>query len=157
MNDTGSSGRAPPGHGLMTMGAQLVRELQPRYAGVSTWEEIRRAVEAGLPVESVRELQTELKRLGVSRPSEYVEAIVSRATRQRRERLKPEEGERLLRVAKVIALALDVWEVEADAGAFLTTPHAMLGGAKPIDLATSEIGARQVEHVLYSMDLGLPV
>lgn len=157
MNDTGSSGRAPSRHGLMAMGAQLVRELQPRYAGVSTWEEIRRAVEAGLPVESVRELQSELKRLGVSRPSEYVEAIVSRATRQRRERLKPEEGERLLRVAKVIALALDVWENEADAGAFLTSPHAMLGGAKPVDRATSEIGARQVEHILYSMDLGLPV
>jgi putative toxin-antitoxin system antitoxin component (TIGR02293 family) len=141
----------------MAMGASLVRELQPRYEGFSEWEEIRRAVEEGLPVEAVKELQAELKRIGVSRPSEYVEAIVSRATRQRRDRLRPEEGERLLRVATIIALALDVWGDEADAGAFLTSPHAMLGGAKPIERALSEMGARQVEQILYGMDLGLPV
>lgn len=143
--------------GLMAMGASLVRELQPRYEGFSEWEEIRRAVEEGLPVEAVKELQAELKRIGVSRPSEYVEAIVSRATRQRRDRLRPEEGERLLRVATIIALALDVWGDEADAGAFLTSSHAMLGGAKPIERALSEMGARQVEQILYGMDLGLPV
>jgi putative toxin-antitoxin system antitoxin component (TIGR02293 family) len=141
----------------MAMGASLVRELQPRYEGFSEWEEIRRAVEEGLPVEAVKELQAELKRIGVSRPSEYVEAIVSRATRQRRDRLRPEEGERLLRVATIIALALDVWGDEADAGAFLTSSHAMLGGAKPIERALSEMGARQVEQILYGMDLGLPV
>jgi putative toxin-antitoxin system antitoxin component (TIGR02293 family) len=141
----------------MAMGGGLVREVQPRYAGLSDWEEIRRAVEAGLPVAAVKELQAELKRIGVRRPSEYVEAIVSRATRQRRERLKPEEGERLLRVATIIALAVDVWGDDREAAEFLTSPHALLGGAKPIERAVSEIGARQVEGILVGMDLGLPV
>ena len=143
--------------GIMDMGGRLVRELQPRYEGVAEWDEVRRAVEEGLPVESVKELQDELKRIGVKRPSEYVEAIVSRATRQRRDRLKPEEGERLLRVARIIALAIDVWADEGDAGAFLTSAHPLLGGASPIERATSEMGARQIERILYGMEFGLPV
>ncbi len=141
----------------MDLGARLVREFQPAYAGFSEWEEVRRAVEEGLPVETVAELQAALKALGVSRPSEYVEAIVSRATRQRRRRLKPEEGERLLRIAAVIALALEVWRDEKNAGAFLTHPHPLLGGAKPIERAMSEIGARQVEEILWGLEYGLPV
>lgn len=141
----------------MVLGAGLVSEAGPRYAGFAESEKVRRAVEDGLPVETVRELQAELKRIGVRRPSEFVEAIVSRATRQRRDRLRPEEGERLLRVARVVSLALEVWGDEGDAGAFLTEPHALLGGATPIERATSEIGARQVEEILWGLHLGLPV
>ena len=62
-----------------------------------------------------------------------------------------------MRVASVLATAEDVWGDEASAADFLTSPHPMLGGAVPIDLALSEIGARQVEHILLAMDLGLPV
>lgn len=142
---------------ILTLGLQMVRETRPGYAGPSRWEEIRRAVEEGLPVEAVKELQLELKRLGVNRPSEYVEAIVSRATRSRRTRLKPEEGERLLRVARVVARAIEVWGDEESAASFLTSPHPLLAGASPMDRARSEIGARQVEQILIKLDLGLPV
>lgn len=142
---------------IAELGALVVREARPGYAGASRLEGVRQAVEEGLPVEAVRELQAELKRFGVRRPSEYVDSIVSRATLQRRDRLKPAEGEKLVRVAALLATAADVWGDEEDAGAFLTSPHPMLGGAVPIDLARSEIGARQVEHILLAMDLGLPV
>jgi len=142
---------------ILTLGLQMVRETRPGYSGPSRWEEIRRAVEEGLPVEAVKELQLQLKRLGVSRPSEYVEAIVSRATRSRRTRLKPEEGERLLRVARVVARAIEVWGDEESAASFLTSPHPLLADASPIDRARSEIGARQVEQILIKLDLGLPV
>ena len=60
-------------------------------------------------------------------------------------------------MAAVLATAEDVWGDEEDAAEFLTSPHPMLGGGVPIDLALSEIGARQVEHILLSLDLGLPV
>lgn len=146
-----------PPNTLTELGALVVKEARPGYAGVSRWEQVRRVVEDGLPVEAVKELQAELKRLGVSRPSEYVDSIVSRATRQRRDRLKPEEGERLVRVASLLALAVDVWGYEDGASAFLTSPHPMLGGAVPIDRVLSEIGARQVESILLALDLGLPV
>ena len=142
---------------ITELGALVVKETRPGYGGPARLEKVRKAVENGLPVEAVKELQAELKRLGVRRPSEYVDSIVSRATLQRRDRLKPEEGEQLVRVASVLASAEDVWGDEDDAAKFLTSPHPMLGGAVPIDLALSEIGARQVEHILLAMDLGLPV
>ncbi len=142
---------------IAELGDLVVREARPGYAGASRLESVRQAVEEGLPVEAVKDLQAELKRFGVRRPSEYVDSIVSRATLQRRDRLKPAEGEKLVRVAALLATAADVWGDEEDAGAFLTSPHPMLGGAVPIDLARSEIGARQVEHILLAMDLGLPV
>ncbi len=142
---------------LTELGAFIVKEARPGYAGPSRWEQVRKAVEDGLPVEAVKELQAELKRFGVSRPSEYVDSIVSRATRQRRDRLKPEEGEQLVRVASLLALAVDVWGDEDAAAAFLISPHPMLDGGVPIDRALSEIGARQVEGILLALDLGLPV
>ncbi len=142
---------------LAELGALTVREARPGYAGPSRLERVRKAVEEGLPVEAVKELQAELKRFGVRRPSEYVDSIVSRATLQRRDRLKPAEGEQLVRVASVLATAMDVWGDERDAGEFLTSPHPVLGGEAPIDLALSEFGARQVQHILLAMDLGLPV
>ncbi len=142
---------------ITELGALVVKEARPGYAGPSRLEKVRKAVEEGLPVEAVKELQAELKRLGVRRPSEYVDSIIPRATLQRRDRLKPEEGEQLVRVAAVLATAQDVWDDEEDAAEFLTSPHPMLGGGVPIDLALSEIGARQVEHILLSLDLGLPV
>ncbi len=141
---------------LAELGALVVKEARPGYAAPSRLERVRKAVEDGLPVEAVKELQAELKRFGVRRPSEYVDRIVARATLQRRDRLKPAEGERLVRVAAVLATAADVWGDDEDAAEFLTLPHPMLGGGVPIDLALSEIGARQVEHILLAMDLGLP-
>ncbi len=142
---------------LTELGALIVREVRPGYSGTSRWEQVRRAVEDGLPVEAVRQLQAELRRFGVSRPSEYVDGIVSRATRQRRDRLKPEEGDVLVRVASLLALAVEVWGDEEGAAAFLTSPHPMLGGAVPIDRALSEIGGHQVRSVLLALDMGLPV
>ena len=142
---------------ITELGALVVKEARPGYAGPGRLERVRQAVEEGLPVEAVQELQAELKRFGVRRPSEYVDSIVSRATLQRRDRLKPAEGEQLVRVAAVLATAADVWGDEGAAAEFLNSPHPMLDGGVPIDLALSEIGARQVEHLLLAMDLGLPV
>ena len=109
------------------LAALVVREARPGYAGQSRLEKVRRTVEEGLPVEAVKELQDKLKRLGVPRPAEYVDSIVSRATLQRRDRLKPSEGEQLVRVASVLATAEDVWGEEQGVAEFLTSPHPILG------------------------------
>jgi len=57
----------------------------------------------------------------------------------------------------VMALAEEVWESRDDARLFLTTPHALLGGERPIDLAQSELGARRVEELLWRLEYSLPV
>lgn len=143
-------------HDVVELPARLVREARPVYGEPTRLEELRQAAEAGLPVDTVRVLQVELKRFGVRRPSDFVNRIVSRATRQRRMRLKQEEGEAVLRVAAVMALAVYVWGEERGAAEFLTHPHRMLGGAIPIEMALSEVGARHVEDILWGLHHGLP-
>lgn len=137
--------------------ARLVREARPVYGDPESLEELRHLAEAGLPVEAVKVLQAELKRFGVRRASEFVNRIVPRATRKRRRRLKREEGEAVLRVAATMALAVYVWGEEKLAAEFLTTPHKMLGGVIPIELAQSEVGVRHVEDILWGLHYGLPI
>ena len=141
---------------LRELAGRMVRETHPVYGDGSGLEAIREAVAKGLPAEAVRQLQAELKRFGVRRASEYVNGIVPRATLQRRERLKEDEGETVLRVASVVALAVYVGGSDEWAAEWLTCRHPMLGGARPIDRALSAVGARQVEHILYSLHFGLP-
>ncbi len=141
---------------LKEMAGRMVRETHPVYGDGSSLEAIREAVAEGLPAEAVRQLQAELKRFGVRRASEYVNGIVPRATLQRRERLKEDEGETVLRVASVVALAVYVGGSDEWAAKWLTCRHPMLAGARAIDRALSAVGARQVEHILYSLHFGLP-
>ena len=53
-------------------------------------------------------------------------------------------------------LAEEVWESREDARQVLTTPHALLGGERPLDLAQGELGARRVEDLLWRLEYSLP-
>lgn len=84
--------------------------------------------------------------------------IVPRTTLHRRgDRLSPDESERLERLARIVAMAEEVWEDAALAREFLVSPQPQLGGERPVDLARSDLGAREVEHLLYSIEYSLPV
>lgn len=137
--------------------AQVVREALPVYEDPVLRERLRESVRKGLPVDAVKVLQGELKRLGVARPSQFVNRIVSRATRQRRERLTREQAETVLRISAIVALAVYVWGDEGDASEFLNRAHPMLGGEKPIEMALTEGGARHVEEILWGLYNCLPV
>jgi putative toxin-antitoxin system antitoxin component (TIGR02293 family) len=79
---------------------------------------------------------------------------------QRREeegRLKPAESERLERIVRLTALAEQVWESPDEAREFLTSPHPMLEGQAPLDLAATDLGARRVEALLWKLEYSLPV
>lgn len=53
-------------------------------------------------------------------------------------------------------LARRVWDSDEDAQKFLTTPHPLLDGLAPIEVARSKDGAAQVEAVLNKILWGLP-
>ena len=83
--------------------------------------------------------------------------IVPRATLARRktggdeqqQRLSADESGRLVRVAGLWAMAMDVWGGEEEARAFLFRPHPLLEGRPPIDVVLgSDLGARLVEDIL---------
>ena len=85
-----------------------------------------------------------------------MQQVIPAATFHRRgEALKPQEGERVERLARVIATAEQVWDSPEDARVFLCTGHAMLGGKRPIEVALTELGARRVEHLLWSLFHGV--
>ena len=84
--------------------------------------------------------------------------LIAPATFKRRKKsLNTQESERVERLARVYATALDVWGDDQDARQFLFTKHSLLDGKTPIDFAFTELGARQVELILEKLRYGLPV
>ncbi len=79
------------------------------------------------------------------------------ARRKIKGRLQPEESDRLYRAARVFARALDLFEGDRDAArAWLTAPQRALAGKVPLDLATTDVGAREVENVIGRLEHGVP-
>jgi putative toxin-antitoxin system antitoxin component (TIGR02293 family) len=82
--------------------------------------------------------------------------IVPKATYLRQNRLNVAHSQKAERLARVFAMAEAIWQDEADARRFMSTPHPELGERTPLDVAMTEIGARQVEEVLERGLHGLP-
>lgn len=78
------------------------------------------------------------------------------ARRRQAGRLRPEESDRLLRVARVIARALELFNGKWSAARhWLETPQPTLGGVAPLELAETEFGAHQVESALGRIEHGV--
>ena len=80
-------------------------------------------------------------------------------TLQRRkdeERLRPDESDRLVRLARLFGEALQLFEGDAaSARAWLESPLAALGGTTPLDLAQTEPGAGEVETLIGRLEHGV--
>jgi putative toxin-antitoxin system antitoxin component (TIGR02293 family) len=118
--------------------------------------ELSDAVERGLPKSTLRNVARRVF-ADPSGQRNLMHRVVPEATyKRRRERLSPAESERTERLARVIAMAEDVWQNRDLARRFLTTPHPEIGGKTPLDAALTELGARQAEEVLARIAYGLP-
>ncbi len=85
--------------------------------------------------------------------------IPSRTLTRRKERgtLEPEESDRLLRVSRVFGRAMELFEGDDDAArAWLFKGVPALGGRVPMDLAKSDVGAREVEDLIGRLEHGIP-
>lgn len=120
-----------------------------------TFSALEKAIANGIPKAA---LKHSVKRL-VTHHDEILPLlyrIVPEGTFKRRKaRLTPEESERTERLARVFATALYVLEADEDARQFLHTPHPMLEGRAPLDVAFSELGAQRVERILWASYYGL--
>ncbi len=123
---------------------------------VGTALDLDALVRQGLPRKALVHLAGEI----VGDPDErrrLMFAVASRATIVRgRKRLGPLHSERTERLARLAALANDVWGDRDDAREWLTTSHPELGGRRPIDAALTDIGARLAEEALMRGAHGLP-
>ncbi len=130
-------------------GRSVLRERLADYTAV-----IHRA-RAGLPYAA---LEAVAKRYGV--PVTRLAGILglparTLARRKKERRLSAEESDRLVRLARVGAMAEDVLETREIATEWLRRPNGALGGGAPLDRLGTDLGAEQVETVLVRIDYGV--
>lgn len=77
-------------------------------------------------------------------------AGISKRTLERRsgKKLKPDQSDRLVRIARIIGLAEDSIGTEEQALEWLNTPNQALYGSRPIESLDTDAGASRVETVL---------
>lgn len=136
---------------------QIVELLGGRAAvgRVKTLADLDAAVHAGLPREALDHV------LEYAAPPEQRtrlrNRVVPRASYQRSRRLSAAHSAATERLARITALTRWVWEDDEKVRAFLWRAHPELGGRRPIEVALTEIGAREVEEVLARGAHGIPV
>jgi putative toxin-antitoxin system antitoxin component (TIGR02293 family) len=109
----------------------------------------------GLPVQELDDLQASL---GVSTETLFPILGISKATYHRRKvggRLDLAESDRVVRFARLMGKAIEVFDSEESARQWLTSPQYGLGGAVPLEYAETEVGAREVEDLLGRIEYGV--
>lgn len=80
------------------------------------------------------------------------------ARRKESGRLEPAESDRVARLARVFARAIDLHDGAMDAArAWLTTPLRALADRSPLEFARTDAGAIEVEHLIGRLEHGIPV
>lgn len=108
------------------------------------------SVERGLPISALEKFAGHVCPHDVRR---FSYRVVSKATLERRRRekkpLTTEESDRLARIAKVFAFALEIFHDESKVRSFLERPHPMLDQKPPLEVALATgPGADAVINVL---------
>ncbi len=118
-------------------------------------EALRDRIRAGLPYAS---LETVMRRFGLRREeiSATLDLPLRTFSRRKRERrLSADESDRLFRLARIAARAVEVLGDEDKASRWLHRPNRVLAGEPPVALLDTDLGARQVEDVLGRIEYGV--
>jgi putative toxin-antitoxin system antitoxin component (TIGR02293 family) len=123
---------------------------------IETSSDLARATRAGLSVESLDMLAQELsiQRVSVGKLLGISERTLSRRATSKG-RLTAAESDRVVRLARVLALAKETLGDMDRASRWLQTPNRALEGDKPIDRLDTDTGVRSVEQVLGRIEYGL--
>jgi putative toxin-antitoxin system antitoxin component (TIGR02293 family) len=123
---------------------------------IETSSDLARATRAGLSVDSLDTLAQELsiQRLAVAKLLGISERTLTRRATSNG-RLTAAESDRVVRLARVLALAKETLGEMERASRWLQTPNRALEGDKPIDLLDTDTGVRSVEQVLGRIEYGL--
>lgn len=99
-----------------------------------------------------------LVRQGRVTAQELYKLVIPRRTlahRRRIGRFTREESDRVMRIARILAEADEVFGSPEKAGRWLRRETKALGGEKPLDLLDTEEGARRVETLLGRIEHGI--
>ena len=71
-------------------------------------------------------------------------------------KLEPDESDRLVRLSRILGKTLELFEGDFEAARhWLSREQIGLGGARPLDLVKSEVGAREVEALIGRLEHGV--
>lgn len=129
-----------------------------RTLGIGTEDSLRivRLVQAGFPFSRLARFQK-----ATSLPWEKVGRFVAipqrtLTRRQAQGKLQPDESDRVWRASAIFDMAVDLFEGDANAARqWLVAPQAGLGGVIPLEFASTEVGAREVENLIGRLEYGV--
>lgn len=150
-----------PGRGPLVAAHKAWRSSTPLYVmllGLRTSDplEVLKRVRVGLNYHALEAFQR-----NTNFSTSEVAALVSiklRTLHRRKEegRLGPDESDRLVRVSRLFARAIELFEGDAEAARrWFYAPARGLGDERPIALAGTDIGAREVEALIDRLEQGV--
>jgi putative toxin-antitoxin system antitoxin component (TIGR02293 family) len=143
-------------YGIMSMEASMVASPQFfSYIGIEPKSdfELARMTEEGLPLDSI----VSLKDHGLTF-TEISDIIISPRTlkhrKSRREPLSNEETDRVVRVARLLSMAEEIFGSRTKALAWLRAKDDRLDNRAPLQMLSTESGGRLIENMLWQIDEG---
>jgi putative toxin-antitoxin system antitoxin component (TIGR02293 family) len=133
---------------IEVLGGQQVFGVQA--AGIDLIDEVER----GLPRRAYEAVSEALALTPTEQDRLLQVSLRTRARWKRRARLDPATSDRLVRLARILALAIMVLESRENAVAWLREPSDGLGGRSPLAAIASDPGAEKVSNMLYQMEHG---
>lgn len=111
---------------------------------------------AGLPVTAVDRLSSAVAPDDRSFAFNFVaRATLNRRRAEEKGKLTAHESAKVVRLARVWAMARDVWKTDEGARDFLHRPHALLENRPPLEIVLeSEFGGPRVEAILGRLKYG---
>ncbi|NJD67399.1 MAG: hypothetical protein C3F12_13670 [Candidatus Methylomirabilota bacterium] len=122
---------------------------------ITTLADFHRLIAGGLPFAA---LEMVMRRFQLNRGEvETLLQIPARtiARRKHSRRLRHDESDRLMRLARIATQAAQVFGAEDKAAIWLHRPNRALGLAAPLGLLSTDIGAKQVEDLLGRIEHGV--
>lgn len=138
--------RSPHGAGAFDLGLDVTNPI-----------DVHRELLAGLPFSSLAKFERASK-LTWSEIARIigVPARTLARRKQKKTKFRPDESERLYRLASLYRLAIELFDGdEAAAKHWLESPRKAFGGASGFELARTEVGARRVESLIHQLENGV--
>ena len=122
---------------------------------IRDYADLDRGVRERLPFAALRHL-IDSGRLSVGEAKRYLIPSSTYTRRAKSDRLSVTESEKAERLARVLATAEEVFVSVDKAHRWMRAPNHELDGKNPLEVAASELGARQVETILWQVAHGIP-
>lgn len=124
-------------------------------AGPSHSIDLLEEVERGLPIRAYEAVADALDLTPEEEDRLLQVSARTRARWKKRARLDPATSDRLVRLARILALAVFVLESHEHAVAWLREASESLGGRTPLSAIASDPGAEMVSNMLHQMEHGV--